>query len=751
MSGATKKILFVEDEPIAQTIYKSRLERDGFETVFATDRAGVLKSLSEVRPDLVVLDLMVPKSEGSEVVRHFRSEEGLKKIPVLIVSNDYVTDLSQQAMELGANRGLFKTECTPARLAEAIRDMLGFVSAFDLSDKPAADDSQAEAFMAAVHEAHADEMTLKETRDEFLKKAPAEMAKIREHCLAFVKGGTTPAGQEHLNHLSQHVRFFATRAGLSGCVRMALLASAFEALLFEIVSKPERATTSTRQTIAQAVDSLERLYHKTEGTSEPNLKAKILVIDDDAVANKVMVNALKRAHFETASLDDPSQAVQAVQITHYDFVLLDINLKGTSGFEVCEKLRAMPEYKETPILFVTASTEFQNRARCILSGGNDLIHKPISAAELVLKTTLCLLQPQGQWAENSAVASVLKTTMRLIQQDELDAKPSATTKQKAAKKETQKDSPKAEDAPIPFNGPKPDAPAPTTPAAGKDEHSFSTEMLRKAWDSGHTTTHTSKDKTAKAEADKKEDTKISPPEIKAEPLKAEAPKVEPPKIEAITPAIAESKPAAAEPSPTLKMASDDATIEAPKAVEKAKPTNGFHKEELKPAEIKLEQPKAETPPAPVEKLEQPKIELPPQVPAAQVEVPPVAPPAPIVEAPPAAAPKETISQTNTETKDSNTMDTKPKPTFDDVARGVARIIFGDENITDMNVRLTRIALEKYNVPGNQKIDDVARGVTQIIFGDDKTSDMNVRLTKIALEKYNVAEVLHLNGANGVPA
>ena len=94
------------------------------------------------------------------------------------------------------------------------------------------------------------------------------------------------------------------------------------------------------------------------------------------------------------------------------------------------------------------------------------------------------------------------------------------------------------------------------------------------------------------------------------------------------------------------------------------------------------------------------------------------------------------------------MDTTKKPTLDEAARGVARIIFGDENISDMNVRLTRIALEKYNVPGNQKLDDVAKGVSQIIFGDDKVSEMNVRLTRIALERYNVGDLLHLNGSNG---
>lgn len=57
-------------------------------------------------------------------------------------------------------------------------------------------------------------------------------------------------------------------------------------------------------------------------------------------------------------------------------------------------------------------------------------------------------------------------------------------------------------------------------------------------------------------------------------------------------------------------------------------------------------------------------------------------------------------QRNSQPKEKNlnlNMETKNKPAFDEVAQGVARIIFGDENITEMNVRLTRIALERYKV------------------------------------------------------
>jgi len=723
MNGTAKKILFVEDEPIAQMVYGKRLEREGFEISFAEDGEIALNRLSQGRPDLVVLDLMLPKVKGAEVLKHIRSEERLKETPVLILSNAYVTELSQQAMESGATRGMLKTDCTPAKLVEAVRDMLGFASAFDLSDKPVTEDSQAEAFMAAAEEAHADEMTLKETRVEFLEKAPAEIAKIREFCLAYMKAGTKPASLEQLNNLYQEVRFFATRAGLSGCVRIALLASAFEALLFDVVFKPERATASTTQTFAQAVDCLERLSQgSSPGIGEPNLKAKILVVDDDTVSNAAMMAVLKRAHYEPVSVADPAKAVEIAQATYYDIVLLDINMKGINGFEVCEKLRSMPEYKETPIIFVTSNGDFQSRARGILSGGNDLILKPVSPVELVLKTTMRLLQPHGLWAETSAVASVLKTTMRLLQSQEMDGETIAVaTERNLGTINGSAHNGSARNTSIPLTPSEPAVPGiPIVPDAPKEELSISTEIIRRAWAS-------SGDAPSKPAQPEKTPGADAGNEINQ--LKMAGNNEEPPKV------VAPEKPlSAGDKKEESKLKIVEANDESPKLAEPEKPlpvieSNAEEKPQITEVEAEAPQPEAEVKAAPIDEL-------------------PPAEPIPL----PNVVPMKSNSEPNHST---TTMETKNKSGFDEAARGIARIIFGDENISDMNVRLTRIALERYNVPGTQNLNDIAKGVAQIIFGDDKISDMNVRLTRIALERYNITEVLGSNGSskpaeNGAP-
>ena len=77
-------------------------------------------------------------------------------------------------------------------------------------------------------------------------------------------------------------------------------------------------------------------------------------------------------------------------------MLLDIDMPKMTGFEVCEKLRRLPHYKTTPVIFVTAHSNFENRTKGVLSGGNYFIAKPIDPSELALKVTIHLFKAQVQ-------------------------------------------------------------------------------------------------------------------------------------------------------------------------------------------------------------------------------------------------------------------------------------------------------------------------------------------------------------------
>ena len=73
---------------------------------------------------------------------------------------------------------------------------------------------------------------------------------------------------------------------------------------------------------------------------------------------------------------------------HFDLILLDVDMPGMNGFELCTKIRALTAYKKTPVVFVTSLNDFESRANSTMSGGNDFIAKPFLFMELAVKALL---------------------------------------------------------------------------------------------------------------------------------------------------------------------------------------------------------------------------------------------------------------------------------------------------------------------------------------------------------------------------
>ena len=121
-----KTIILVENDPVVVKVYGSEFEPEGFGVEVAPDGLVALKMLAAVRPDVVVLDLTIPKSHGTDVIKYIRSTPALKTIPVVILTKAYMTmtSLVQQAAAIGADMALLKSSCTPGQLLEVINELL---------------------------------------------------------------------------------------------------------------------------------------------------------------------------------------------------------------------------------------------------------------------------------------------------------------------------------------------------------------------------------------------------------------------------------------------------------------------------------------------------------------------------------------------------------------------------------------------------------------------------------------------------
>ncbi len=119
-----KTIFLVEDDPVVVKVYAAKFQREGFRVELAEDGLVAMKKLLQVKPDIIVLDLMMPKLNGVDVLKYIRATPELKKTPVIILSNAHMTSLAQEAAEVGAEKALLKSSCTPSQLIEIINHIL---------------------------------------------------------------------------------------------------------------------------------------------------------------------------------------------------------------------------------------------------------------------------------------------------------------------------------------------------------------------------------------------------------------------------------------------------------------------------------------------------------------------------------------------------------------------------------------------------------------------------------------------------
>ena len=118
------KILLIEDEEKIAEMYKHALEQQGFKVVLAFDaNQGVIKAKKE-KPDLILLDILLPSENGISVLGKIRKDPEIKNTVVVALSNYDEPETEEQAFELGVKDYLLKTNYTPKTLVEKIRKYL---------------------------------------------------------------------------------------------------------------------------------------------------------------------------------------------------------------------------------------------------------------------------------------------------------------------------------------------------------------------------------------------------------------------------------------------------------------------------------------------------------------------------------------------------------------------------------------------------------------------------------------------------
>lgn len=119
-----KKILIIEDDPFLSEMYVAKLTEAGFEAEVVGDGKKGMLAIEKDQPDLVLLDVVLPKMDGFEILRKVKADEKLKNIPIVLLTNLGQKNEVEKGLSLGADEYIIKAHFTPTAVLAKVKEML---------------------------------------------------------------------------------------------------------------------------------------------------------------------------------------------------------------------------------------------------------------------------------------------------------------------------------------------------------------------------------------------------------------------------------------------------------------------------------------------------------------------------------------------------------------------------------------------------------------------------------------------------
>jgi CheY-like chemotaxis protein len=119
------KILIVEDDTIITKLYKRLFESENFEVVTALNGLEALDVATETKPQIILLDIMMPEMDGMQFIDEMKEKEDIKDIPIVVLTNLATGEDAKKALEKGVKKYIIKSDQEPREVVSVVQDVLG--------------------------------------------------------------------------------------------------------------------------------------------------------------------------------------------------------------------------------------------------------------------------------------------------------------------------------------------------------------------------------------------------------------------------------------------------------------------------------------------------------------------------------------------------------------------------------------------------------------------------------------------------
>jgi DNA-binding response OmpR family regulator len=407
------KVFFVEDDKDIVDIYKEALVHEGFSVESAEDGLRAIKLVKQIKPDVIVLDLLMPKLNGVDVVKYVRAHADTAKIPIIILSNAFMSDLVQRAADAGANLGLLKSSCTPNKLigvinsvligdqcdtqhmsllAAPLRDKRDGTNAF-LRSEVELPKVEPPSLLDQVSEPKRSPST--EMRHAFTVTEARTIEDMKSLWQGVLMHESASAREISMTEIYKKLSKVTASATAASCTYIARFSKALEALLRDLLDEPNNISYARLLAVAEGIDFLKYLFNITGGVNfgSPNPNT-VMLIDPDIEFSFSMEREFANFNLRLIQATDTATASLILEREPFDLLLVEADLPDLSGFTFCVRTRANQSFAKTPIMFLTSNLTADTRPRAVLSGGKEVFGKPLLASEVITKVLMQVMRDE---------------------------------------------------------------------------------------------------------------------------------------------------------------------------------------------------------------------------------------------------------------------------------------------------------------------------------------------------------------------
>ena len=384
----SNKVLVIEDDYATSKLLGNYLNKWGYDPTIVNSAEQTLKILEKEQFLAILMDIVLPDINGMELLQRIREIKNSKKTPVVICS---VEAEQQKAFLMGAVE-YFVKPINYKYLVEVLthyrlrKDSKILIVDDDVPTLNIIREAVEQVGFKAIAESNSTRvMDLIQNLSLDLAIIDLDMPEI--------------GGVELIEMIKSNPRFknlpiiiYTGKESSDEDVRK--IDGLFESLLHK--------SSTNIENLQDTINSMINRYEEPSKPEEVKQKkdtVKILLVEDYKHSQIIVTRLLKKNDFDSiVVVENGQEALEAVREQHYNLILMDMQMPVMNGFEATRKIRELEEYKETPIIALTAFAMKGDREKCLDAGATDYIPKPIDSQEFIQKVKY--------YTENKLVAKV---------------------------------------------------------------------------------------------------------------------------------------------------------------------------------------------------------------------------------------------------------------------------------------------------------------------------------------------------------